>query len=432
MDQFSIRYARTSDGVSIAWASAGSGPPIVLMPAVPYGNVQLTPRVVPHIYEALCHAGEVYWYDARGTGMSDRSAVDFSVEAMMRDFEAVVSRIEGPFTVVGVASGGRLALAAGASYQDSVARIIVGEIWGWRGDPSDTPVGRMEQAIRGQDPALYARTVAQLLFSFAPAELAEGLAAYIAQGCEPEVLLQGIQANDEQDIRPLLGNITQPVLVTHSRNNQWVPVSAAQELVGSLPNAELALVDDQFYSDSTAHWLRFLGSEPHTTARAPSFRTIVFTDVEGHSQIMSRLGDAKGRAVLREHERLTRASLGQHSGSEVKSLGDGFMASFSSAQAAVDCVRDIQRAFSEPVLGERVRVRIGVNAGEPVAEGDDLFGASVIAAARISARAEGGQVLVANVVRELVAGKGFLFEDRGEHTLSGVAEPVRLWELRWE
>ena len=147
--------------------------------------------------------------------------------------------------------------------------------------------------------------------------------------------------------------------------------------------------------------------------------------------MMSRLGDDRGRDILREHERLTRGALAAHGGSEVKTMGDGFLASFGSPQKALDCATELQRTFAEGIGGQPLRVRIGVNAGEPIAEDDDLFGASVIAAARIASRAEGGQVLVSNVVRELVTGKGFLFADTGEHVLRGFEDPVRIWELRW-
>jgi class 3 adenylate cyclase len=122
-------------------------------------------------------------------------------------------------------------------------------------------------------------------------------------------------------------------------------------------------------------------------------------------------------------------------------MGDGFLCSFSSAQRAVECAIALQRKFHEenPLMhvddslhNEGLRLRVGLNAGEPVAEDDDLFGASVIAAARIAAKAEGAQILVADVVRQLAAGKGFLFHDTGEHVLKGLEDPVRLWELRWE
>ncbi len=158
--------------------------------------------------------------------------------------------------------------------------------------------------------------------------------------------------------------------------------------------------------------------------------TLLFTDIEGHTSMMQRLGDARGREVLREHERITREALAANRGTEVKTMGDGFLASFASAQQALDCAVAMQQAFAA-AEGERVRVRMGVNAGEPIAEDDDLFGTSVIAASRIAARAQGGEILVSNVVRELVAGKGFAFSDRGETQLRGLDEPVHLYELRW-
>jgi len=186
--------------------------------------------------------------------------------------------------------------------------------------------------------------------------------------------------------------------------------------------------------------------------------------------MMQRLGDEKGRAVLREHERITREVLKAHRGAEVKTMGDGFMASFSSVTKAVECAIGLQRAFDErnrslpahpePAGGgvegraepqppahpsrasgragenagataEPLHIRIGLNAGEPIEEEGDLFGTMVILAARIAAQADGGEVLASLAVRELCAGKGFLFADRGEHVLRGFEDPVRLFEVRW-
>jgi adenylate cyclase len=161
-------------------------------------------------------------------------------------------------------------------------------------------------------------------------------------------------------------------------------------------------------------------------------RTIVFTDVEGSTALNERLGDDGARKVLREHERLTRDALAGHGGSEVKAMGDGFMAWFPSATRAVECAIALQRAFAahNEVRDEPLRVRVGINAGEPIAEGDDLFGASVIATARVAAAAQGGQILASDVVRQLLAGKGFNFADQGERALKGFDEPVRLYEVR--
>jgi class 3 adenylate cyclase len=174
------------------------------------------------------------------------------------------------------------------------------------------------------------------------------------------------------------------------------------------------------------------GAEQHA---AGGFCTILFTDVEGSTALTERLGDAKARAVLRNHERIVREALRAHGGAEVKAMGDGFMASFSSATRALECAIAMQRAFAthdDEHPETPIRVRIGLNAGEPIAEDEDLFGTAVILAARIAAQAQGGEILASDVVRQLVAGKGFLFADRGEVALRGFEGPVRLYEVRWE
>ncbi len=124
--------------------------------------------------------------------------------------------------------------------------------------------------------------------------------------------------------------------------------------------------------------------------------------------MMSRLGDAKGRDVLREHEGITREVLKANGGTEVKTMGDGFMASFGSVTKAVECAIALQRAFAD-------------RDGEP----------TVILASRIAAKADGGEILVADTVRELCSGKGFLFAERGEFVAKGFEEPVRISEVKW-
>ena len=149
--------------------------------------------------------------------------------------------------------------------------------------------------------------------------------------------------------------------------------------------------------------------------------------------MMSRLGDEEGRAILRDHERITRETLSAHGGSEVKAMGDGFMIWFPSATRALECAIALQRAIAvhNDARDEPIRVRVGINAGEPIAEGDDLFGASVIAAARIAAHAQGSEILVSDVVRQLVAGKGFTFGDAREVPLKGFEDAARLYEVSW-
>ncbi len=157
----------------------------------------------------------------------------------------------------------------------------------------------------------------------------------------------------------------------------------------------------------------------------------------GLPRLLGRPSAPRSRDLLREHERIVREALKAHGGSEVKTMGDGFMASFSSATKALECAIAMQRAFADWNAGvgaqglAPLHVRIGLNAGEPIAEDEDLFGTAVNLAARICAHAEAGQILAPIVVRELAAGKRFMFADRGETELRGFEDPMRLYEVRW-
>jgi adenylate cyclase len=149
--------------------------------------------------------------------------------------------------------------------------------------------------------------------------------------------------------------------------------------------------------------------------------------------MMQRLGDAKGRDVLREHERITRETLKQHDGAEVKTMGDGFMASFGSVTKAIDCAIALQRAFAadSSLMPEPLHVRVGLNAGEPIEEDGDLFGSTVILASRIAAKASAGEILIPELLRHLLTGKSYVYAERGETMLKGFENSLRLFEVRW-
>ena len=170
------------------------------------------------------------------------------------------------------------------------------------------------------------------------------------------------------------------------------------------------------------------------TIRASGTRTVLFTDMVGHTEMMQRLGDANGRDVLREHERITRETLKEHGGQEIKTDGDSFMVSFGSVTSAVDCAIALQRAFAARNEGadEALHVRIGLNAGEPVEENGDLFGSTVIMASRVAAKAGAGEILIPEPLRHLLTGKSYVYADRGETMLKGFEDAVRLYEVRWQ
>jgi class 3 adenylate cyclase len=165
-----------------------------------------------------------------------------------------------------------------------------------------------------------------------------------------------------------------------------------------------------------------------------AFRTILFTDIAQSTTLTQQLGDARAMQMLRRHDDIVRRALGRHGGSEVKHTGDGLMAAFPSVVGAIQSAVEIQQRLTEDELGAGVpvRVRIGMAAGEPVTERDDLFGATVQLAARLCARAEPGTILVAGAVRDLAIGKGFEFRSRGRLRLKGFESATSAFEVVWQ
>ena len=202
----------------------------------------------------------------------------------------------------------------------------------------------------------------------------------------------------------------------------------ADELIEVQPELVDAMMDvrrDQLPNGQTI---------PETGDPDGGFRTIMFTDLEGSTQRAEDIGDKAMFALLSRHNAIIRECLHVHAGREVKHTGDGIMASFASVAHALDCSIAIQRAFdvhnaNDPE--EAMHVRIGLSAGEPIEDNNDLFGSTVNLARRVCDAAAPGQIFTSNVVRELSAGKRFRFEARGEKMLKGFAEAVPTYEVPW-
>jgi class 3 adenylate cyclase len=203
-----------------------------------------------------------------------------------------------------------------------------------------------------------------------------------------------------------------------------------REAHGSVPN-EIIAVEPEAVA-------RFLGrtDDPLATGREPesAFRIILFTDLEGSTDLVQRLGDDAAMELLRAHDAIIRDALAQHRGLEVKHTGDGIMASFGSVQDALRAAVQIQRAFAGHNAARpasRLAVRIGMSAGEPVAESGDLFGAAVQLAARLCAHATPQTIVASGVVADLAIGKGFAFGPRRDVELRGFPTPVPSCEVDW-
>jgi len=174
---------------------------------------------------------------------------------------------------------------------------------------------------------------------------------------------------------------------------------------------------------------------PNEPIREAGFRAIMFTDMANSTQITNALGDAGALAVLTKHHEIVRRALLAHEGREVDRAGDGFLTSFAAVSQAVACAVAVQRALESYNLSGAgpvgIQVRIGLGAGEPLADGDALFGSTINLTARICACADPGQILAARVIRELCAGKPFTFRRHGEVMLKGFPDPVELHVVDW-
>jgi pimeloyl-ACP methyl ester carboxylesterase len=431
-----IQYATTEDGVNIGFCIVGEGIPLVIVPPAPISHVQLEWQNFPDFYPPLAKSFRVVWYDSRGSGVSDRENIDFSMEAMLRDLASIVERLDVDQVVLaGFTHGVPIAATYAARVHERVSHLFLVDGYVKYSDALESAAYQAGQALLEGDWTIYTETLARVLSGY-DQTFAGTMAEYIRTCVGQDALRAADAAQRRYDVSPLLRTIAVPTLVVHNRGHRFVPVRVAQQLAAAIPNGRLLVVDDLKYEKLPAIITEFVSAASHqamrgTTSRwSGAFRTVLFTDVVGHTAMMSRLGDERGREVLREHERITREVLKAHGGTEVKAMGDGFMASFGSVTSAVECAIALQRAFAVRE-GEPLSVRVGLNAGEPIEEDGDLFGVTVIRASRIAAKAEGGEILVADTVRGLCSGKGFLFSDRGEFVAKGFEEPVRVYEVRW-
>jgi len=455
-----IRFCKTSDDVRIAYAVTGAGPPLVWVPGW-LSHLELDLEFPPfrERVENLAKDFTLIRFDKRGTGVSQRGISDFSLEAHVLDIEAVVAvlKLEN-FALAGSSEGGPISLAYTARHLDAVSHLILMGTWATAASVGGGPemLGAMVSIV-SHEWGLGSRLLADLFFGEdADPSVQHAFALYQQQAATAGDALASLKGLMQFDVTALLPMISAPTLVLHARGDRTSPIEGGQEIAAAIPGARFVSVEGnhvpnrkQMAQMDEAIREFILGPAPaRTTAPAESAApsglvTILFTDMVGSTDLTQRVGDDKAQETVRGHNTVVRDALKEHGGSEVKHTGDGIMASFASARLALDCAIAIQRAFTErnaadeirdpsPTTLHPLRVRIGLNAGEPVAEERDLFGTSVQLAARVCAQADAGQILVSNVVRELTMGKGFLFADVGDVALKGFEDPVRLYEVKWE
>jgi class 3 adenylate cyclase/pimeloyl-ACP methyl ester carboxylesterase len=416
----------------------GNGPTVVHMPEQPFSHQLLWPKVFPEQYDGMNARFRTIRYDVRGSGLSERGVTDFSLEAMLRDLEAVVAELDEPFALVAQFDSVPVAVTFAVRQSERVSQLVLIDGYTCFNDYEKGQALGIERAVREKDWALSTEIISGVLAGL-DGEAALAHAEYLRACIDQNAYAASQEAIEAYDVRELLDKVAAATLVLHTKTNRWLPEEVSRKLAAGIRHSQLAVIDDaQLRSLPEILGDFILAASPldpdASAGTEPSLRIILFTDIVGHTEMMRRLGDELGRQVLRDHERITRETLRRHSGIEVKTMGDGFMASFASVTRAMECAVALQRAFaaSDTGGGGPLSVRVGLNAGEPIEEDGDLFGSTVILAARIAAKAAGGEILIPEPVRHLLSGKAFVYADRGEYLMKGFEDAVRLFQVSWE
>ncbi len=441
-----VRYCRTEDGVQIGYTAYGTGPTLVITPYFcnSFDSDRSTP-IWAEYYEALTTGYQIVRYDQRGTGVSQRDVADVTSYSQAHDLEAVVKAVGlERFSLYGAVLGGYSAMIYAARHPEQVERLALYAAFARGADVMPRDTMHSLATLFRSNYLMASQIISDMSARILDPALGLTMAELLRANVGGEILAS--MFDDETDISDIVGNIRCPTLLLHRVNDSAVPMATSKRLASLIPDARLVTLPGEANYPPIGDWKALTDAirafippaaptaAPDTAEDAPSgFRAILFTDLVGHTQMMHRLGDDRGRAVLREHEVVTRDVLREYRGAEVKTMGDGFMASFPSVTKGVECAIALQKAFDERNVSaaEPLSVRVGLNAGEPIEEDGDLFGETVIMAARIAAMAKGGEILASLGVRELCGGKGFLFADRGEHAMRGFEDPVRVFEISW-
>ena len=438
-----IQYTQTEDGVSIAYSVSGAGPTAIVMPQLPWSHLQAERRMTfrSDFIEAIQSKHMLVRYDNRGSGLSTRDVADYSLDAHVRDLEAVAERVEsGEFTLLGWTHSVPVAISYAAKHPERVASLILVNGYRKASEHYAQEQPRASVGLIDQDWQLATESIARAALGWEREDLSRQIAVFFRECITQEGAQRAYRAIQQFDASDSLADVQAPTLVVRATYLHSFNAEVTNALAAGIAGASLVVVENE--ADIPDAIADFTGdSEPapslpqqRATATVSGLVTILFTDMESSTALTQSLGDAKAQELVRAHNTIVREALSAHDGTEIKHTGDGIMASFGGASSALGCAVAIQRAVAARAAEQPdipLGLRVGLNAGEPVVEEQDLFGASVQLARRICDHAEPGQVLASNVVRELAMGKGFLFSDIGEVVPKGFDEAVRLYEVRW-
>jgi pimeloyl-ACP methyl ester carboxylesterase len=433
------RYAKSGD-VHIAYQVVGDGPmDLVFVP----GFVSHVEHWWEHPASAsflrrLASFSRLILFDKRGTGLSDRTAGVPTLEQRMDDVRAVMDAAGSERAAVfGVSEGGPMSALFAATYPDRTpALVLYGAFAKSIGDPDypwAPPIETYALVLQRLEDSWGTGQSAQF---FAPSlagdeAFRDWWARFERLGASPGAMLALMHMNAEIDVRSILPSIRVPTLVMHVTGDHIARVEGGRYIAERIPGAryvELPGEDHVMATNADAildEVQEFLTGVRPAPEADRVLATVLFTDIVRSTERAAELGDRRWRDLLDSYYALARRHLGQFRGREVKTLGDGFLATFDGPARAILCAQ----AVVDGARAIGLEMRAGLHTGECEMVGEDVGGIAVHIGARVSALASPGEVLVSSTVKDLVAGSGIEFADRGMQALKGVPDEWRLYAV---
>jgi class 3 adenylate cyclase len=428
------RYARSGD-LHIAYQTIGNGPlDLVVVPGfISHVEWLWEEPACARFLSRLASFARLILFDKRGSGLSDRVAQVPTLEQRMDDVRAVLDAARSyRAAIIGVSDGGPMSVLFAATYPERTAALV---LYGSFAEFSSVATPQeLEFMLRFMDTAW---GTGLSLLRFAPSvaddeRFRQWWARFERMAASPGAAMALIRMNREIDVQALLPAVHVPTLVIHRRDDMNVPVAAGRHMAQQIPGARYVELDGRdhlpWVGDSDAiitEIQEFLTGARHIPEPNRVLATVLFIDMVGSTERAATLGDRLWCDQLESYYSAVRQEFSRYKGREIKTAGDGILATFDGPERAIRCACAIRDALRQ--IG--IEIRSGLHTGEceVLAGGADVGGIAVHIGSRVAAAAAPGEVLVSSTVKDLIAGSGLQFQDRGLRRLKGVPAKRRLF-----